>query len=198
MTSLMSLLERVSRRFRHARLLIRLLLLKGVHGKRLQLSSLTFAVEPLTNLLIASGSKLSVGNRVYVKRLGDIEAHDGAHISFGDNVFINKNCSIVARFGINIGSHCMLGTNVSIFDHSYRHDKADVPFRDQGYYGRPITIGNNVWIGAGAFIGAGATIGDNAIIGAHATVTKDVAGNSVFYNKLTHTQVRLQAGEHND
>lgn len=121
---------------------------------------------------------------MYIKRLGDVEARDGAEVRFGDNVFINKNCSIVARYGISIGSHCMIGTDVSIFDHSYRHDKTDMPFRQQGYYGRPISIGNNVWIGAGVFIGAGVTIGDNAIIGARATITKDVARNSVVYNKI--------------
>ena len=41
-------------------------------------------------------------------------------------------------------------------------------------FGRPVTIGRNVWIGGGAIILPGVTIGDDAIIGAGSVVTRDV------------------------
>ena len=50
-------------------------------------------------------------------------------------------------------------------------------------YGRPVTIGANVWNGAGALILPGVTIGDDALVGAGSVVTRDVpAGATVFGN----------------
>jgi maltose O-acetyltransferase len=41
-------------------------------------------------------------------------------------------------------------------------------------FGRPVSIGANVWIGGAAIILPGVTVGDEAIIGAGAVVTRDV------------------------
>jgi maltose O-acetyltransferase len=41
-------------------------------------------------------------------------------------------------------------------------------------FGRPVSIGANVWIGAGAIILPGVTIGADALVGAGAVVTRDV------------------------
>jgi maltose O-acetyltransferase len=46
-------------------------------------------------------------------------------------------------------------------------------------FGKPVTIGNNVWIGGGAIINPGVNIGDNAVIASGAVVTKDVPENVV-------------------
>ncbi|MGM1299845.1 DapH/DapD/GlmU-related protein, partial [Enterobacter hormaechei] len=46
-------------------------------------------------------------------------------------------------------------------------------------YGKPVTIGDNVWIGGRAIINPGVTIGDNAVIASGAVVTKDVPANAV-------------------
>lgn len=44
-------------------------------------------------------------------------------------------------------------------------------------FGRPVTIGRNVWTGGGAIILTGITIGDDAIIGAGSVVILGVAAN---------------------
>ena len=41
-------------------------------------------------------------------------------------------------------------------------------------YGRPITIGDNVWIGGNSVICPGVNIGSNVVIGAGSVVTKDI------------------------
>jgi maltose O-acetyltransferase len=41
-------------------------------------------------------------------------------------------------------------------------------------FGRPVTIGCNVWIGSGAIILPGVSVGDDAVIGAGSVVTRDV------------------------
>ncbi len=50
-------------------------------------------------------------------------------------------------------------------------------------FGKPVTIGRNVWIGGGALVLPGVTIGDDAVIGAGSVVTRDVgAGRTVIGN----------------
>ena len=45
-------------------------------------------------------------------------------------------------------------------------------------FGKPISIGRNVWIGGAALLLPGVTVGDDAIIGAGSVVTRDVAAGS--------------------
>jgi maltose O-acetyltransferase len=56
------------------------------------------------------------------------------------------------------------------------HDHpCDLAIRETGVeFGRPVSIGQNVWIGGGAIILPGVTIGDDAVVGAGAVVTRDV------------------------
>ena len=46
-------------------------------------------------------------------------------------------------------------------------------------YGKPLTVGENVWIGGNCCILPGVTIGDNTVIGAGSIVTKDIPANVV-------------------
>ncbi|MGM8317302.1 DapH/DapD/GlmU-related protein, partial [Clostridium perfringens] len=46
-------------------------------------------------------------------------------------------------------------------------------------FGKPVTIGNNVWIGGHATINPGVTIGNNVVVASGAVVTKDVPDNVV-------------------
>jgi maltose O-acetyltransferase len=69
----------------------------------------------------------------------------------------------------------MLGPGVHIYTATHPVDALE---RIKGpEYGKPVTIGDNVWISGKAIILPGVTIGDNVIIGAGAVVTKDVPDN---------------------
>ncbi|WP_242492089.1 DapH/DapD/GlmU-related protein [Massilimicrobiota timonensis] len=46
-------------------------------------------------------------------------------------------------------------------------------------FGKPVTIGKNVWIGGNCTILPGVTIRDNAVIGAGSVVTKDIPNDSI-------------------
>ena len=46
-------------------------------------------------------------------------------------------------------------------------------------YGKPVTIGHNVWIGGRAIINPGVTLGDNVVVASGAVVTKNVPPNCV-------------------
>ena len=49
----------------------------------------------------------------------------------------------------------------------------------QAEFGKPVTIGNNVWIGGRAVINPGIHVGNNVVIASGAVVTKNVPDNVV-------------------
>lgn len=101
----------------------------------------------------------------------------GCHIYVGENFFANYDCTILDVCKVTIGDNCMFGPRVSIYTATH---PLDAKTRITGVeYGKPVTIGNNVWIGGSAVINPGVTIGDNAVVASGAVVTKDVPDNVV-------------------
>jgi maltose O-acetyltransferase len=100
----------------------------------------------------------------------------GYNIALGAGAFLNYNCIILDVEPVSIGEGTAIGPAVQIL-------AADHP-RDPGLrrrkvrFGRPVTIGANVWIGGGAIILPGVRIGDDAIVGAGSIVTRDVAAGA--------------------
>lgn len=105
----------------------------------------------------------------------------GYNISLGDGVFLNFNCVILDVVAVTIGDGTQIGPGVQIL--TADHPRAPAQRRQMLEFGRPVSIGRNVWIGGGAIILPGVTIGDDAIIGAGSVVTRDVAaGRTVVGN----------------
>ncbi|RQG94330.1 maltose O-acetyltransferase [Natrarchaeobius chitinivorans] len=46
-------------------------------------------------------------------------------------------------------------------------------------YGKPVTVGDNVWIGGRAVLNPGVSVGDNAVVASGAVVTEDVPDDVV-------------------
>jgi maltose O-acetyltransferase len=105
----------------------------------------------------------------------------GINIRLGAGVFLNFNCVILDVVEVTIGDHTQIGPGVQILAADHPRDPA---LRASGLeFGRPVSIGRNVWIGAGAIILPGVSIGDSALIGAGSVVTRDVpAGVTAFGN----------------
>jgi maltose O-acetyltransferase len=100
----------------------------------------------------------------------------GFNIRLGKDVFLNFNCIILDVVTVDIGDGTQIGPAVQILTADHPRDPA---VRATGAeFGRPITIGRNVWIGGGAILVPGITVGDNAVIGAGAVVTRDVAAEA--------------------
>ena len=71
----------------------------------------------------------------------------------------------------------MLAPGVHIYTATHPLDAVD---RNSGQeYGKPVTIGHNVWIGGRAVINPGVTIGDNAVVASGSVVVKNVPANAV-------------------
>ena len=101
----------------------------------------------------------------------------GYNIHVGNNFFANFDCVFLDVCDIRIGDNCMLAPGVHIYTATHPIDPTE---RNSGReYGKPVTIGDNVWIGGRAIINPGVIIGDNAVIASGAVVTKDVPANTV-------------------
>lgn len=101
----------------------------------------------------------------------------GYNISIGDHVFINYDCVMLDTCQIVIGNNVLIAPGVHIYTAGH---PLDVDTRVQDIeFGKPISIGNNVWIGGRAVINPGVTIGNNAVIASGAVVTADVPANAV-------------------
>jgi acetyltransferase-like isoleucine patch superfamily enzyme len=111
-------------------------------------------------------------------------------IVIGDYVYINGGTTARIDHLLNIGSHCLFGPRVVLWDtdnhplsRSERHSQAElIPYRKIDSYlanGGPIIIGNDVWVCMESLILGGVTIGDGAIIASRSVVTKDVPSMTI-------------------
>ena len=101
----------------------------------------------------------------------------GKNTHLGRNFYANYDCIILDIAPVTIGDNVLFGPRVSVLTAGHPIDK-DVRNAELEF-GKPITIGNNVWAGGSVTICPGVTIGDNVIIGAGAVVTRDVPANMV-------------------
>lgn len=101
----------------------------------------------------------------------------GYNIHLGANFYANFGCVVLDVCPVHIGANCLLAPGVHIYTAAHPLDPALRAAKTE--FGKPVTIGDNVWIGGRAIILPGVTIGDNVVIAAGAVVTKDIPANSV-------------------
>lgn len=101
----------------------------------------------------------------------------GRNIYVGDYFYANYDLIVLDVCDVRIGDNVMFGPRVGIYAAGHPLD-ADV--RNFGIeFGKPVTIGNNVWVGGNVVLNPGVTIGDNVIIGSGSVVTKDIPANTI-------------------
>jgi len=117
----------------------------------------------------------STGENLYVEP--SFRCDYGFNIHVGENFYANFDCVILDVCEVRIGDNCFIGPGVHIYAAMHPLDPYE---RIAGLeYGKPVTIGNNVWIGGRAIINPGVHIGNNVIIASGAVITKDVPDNAV-------------------
>ena len=109
----------------------------------------------------------------------------GCNIHVGENFYANFDVVILDCCEVHIGKNCMLAPRVCIYTATHPLD----PYERNEIgleYGKPVTIGDNVWIGGSAVINPGVTIGDNAVIASGSVVTKSVPAHTVVGGNPAH------------
>lgn len=176
----------ISKIFKYVFFLVKLIFLKTLYFRSLKFGSIFIGLESGSEIKLVGKAKVFIGKGSYIRRCTVLECHNG-EIDFGEKVFVNRNCTFVARERIKVGNNCMFGEGVSIYDHDHLFKINNGPFRDQGFRSRPISIGNNVWVGCKVFIGKGVSIGDNVVVAAGSVVTKSIPSNTIYIRGIVNT-----------
>ncbi len=100
----------------------------------------------------------------------------GSNIELGKSVYFNVNCVVLDVCLVRIGDFSLVGPAVQIYTATH---PLDPMLRRSKEYGRPVTIGSDVWLGGGSIILPGVTIGDRSVIGAGSVVTRDIPAGVV-------------------
>jgi len=121
-----------------------------------------------------SGTKnISIGKRCRIGTMTELRTMEAGNIHFGDDIRLNRGCTVVSYSHVSIDEFTIIGEFVSIRDANHGMN-LDEPMRYQDHTSSPIHIGRDVWIGRGSCILPGVTIGDGAVIGANSVVTTDI------------------------
>lgn len=100
----------------------------------------------------------------------------GSNIHLGHKCFFNFNCVVLDVCEVRVGDFTLFGPAVQIYTATH---PLEAELRRRQEFGKPITIGSDVWVGGGAIICPGVTIGSRCVIGAGSVVTRDLP-ESVF------------------
>lgn len=134
-----------------------------------------------------------IGRNLNFRRRFEINVVDDGYVHIGDNAFFNNDCTINVHQRVEIGSDCIFGENVKIYDHNHRFSKMDISISEQGFTCRPVHIGNNCWFGSGVIILAGTSIGDHVVVGAGCVICGDIKSNTVVSLKQEKSYERISS-----
>ncbi len=116
---------------------------------------------------IVIGDGVRVGKEVWLVAANDCELRVGEKAILGSYSIFNGG------HGIKIGANCIFAGFVyfNTSDHGF---KRGALIQEQGFFGAPIEIGEDVWLGGHVFVSKGTRIGHGCVIGAGSVVLKDV------------------------
>ena len=138
---------------------------------------------------LLAGLFAHVGEMFYIEP--SFHCDYGRNISVGDYFYANAGVTILDVCPVTIGNYCLMGPKASIFTAAHPVDGAA---RRTGLeFGKPVTIGDDVWIGGHAVINPGVTIGSNVVVASGAVVVKDVPSNCVVGGNPARIIKRLES-----
>lgn len=117
----------------------------------------------------------SLGDECYVEP--PFRCDYGSNIHVGERFYANFDCVVLDVCRVAIGRNCLLGPGVHIYTATHPLSAEE---RTAGpEYGKPVTIGDDVWIGGRAVLNPGVTIGNGSVIASGTVVTEDIPENVV-------------------
>ena len=101
----------------------------------------------------------------------------GVNIFIGEHFYANFDCVILDVAPVHIGDNVFFAPRVNLYTAGH---PIDAGVRNEELeFGKPITIGDDVWVGGGVIVNPGVTIGDDVVIGSGSAVTKDIPSHVI-------------------
>lgn len=147
------------------------------YGKSFSCTGVPIQVR-FSSFQMTKGGSVRLGRMVNIEENAVLKVRKGAKLELGDDVYFNRNCIVVCRGCVVIGSHCRFGPNVCIYDHDHSYDGKGV--NDEFRVGE-IQIGEKCWIGANSVILRDSRIGDGCIVGAGVVIKGDIPAHSLVF-----------------
>jgi carbonic anhydrase/acetyltransferase-like protein (isoleucine patch superfamily) len=97
------------------------------------------------------------------------ELRAGHNVTIGAGSVVGSWATLDGRFGIELGRHVNLSSEVAIWTQQHDHRSPDF-----AGVGAPVRVGDRAWLSFRAVVLPGVTIGEGAVVAAGAVVTKDV------------------------
>jgi acetyltransferase-like isoleucine patch superfamily enzyme len=127
---------------------------------------------PGFSLHIPGPGTFIVGPGVEFRRNFRAEVIGNGRIIIGAGSYMTYDVTLACSTSIEIGERCGLANECSVYDGSHRYRDLDVPFLEQGYDFRPITIDDDAQIHQLCTIVN--SVGRRAVIGANSVVTRAI------------------------
>ncbi len=115
---------------------------------------------------------LTLGDGAVIYR--GLELRDPGRVRIGEGSVIGFDAVLDGRFGITIGRHVNLSSQVAIW--TMQHDHRDPAFRARG---APVSIGDRAWLSFRVTLLPGVSVGEGAVVAAGAIVTRDVEAYTI-------------------
>lgn len=112
----------------------------------------------------------STGKNIYIEP--PFRTDYGSNTTIGDNFFANFDCIIIDVCPVTIGNNVFFGPRVCIYTAAH---PVDAGVRSTLLeYGKPVSIGDDVWVGGNTVINPGVSVGSNIVLGSGSVVVKDI------------------------
>jgi acetyltransferase-like isoleucine patch superfamily enzyme len=162
----------------HAAAIFRALFFRLLYYRNIRAS--LFSMQANSTIDIFSReARITIGRYVFIRKNSSFRIDFNGHLSIGEKVFINDNCTINCVSKISIGRNTKIAPNVCINDHDHDYKQSS----DSHLLTGEVIIGDNVWIGSNVVILRDTEIGDNAVIAAGSVVKGKVPADTLFLNK---------------
>ncbi len=117
---------------------------------------------------------------------GPIHFTYGCNTKFGKNCYANFNLTVLDHGGVTFGDNVMIGPNCTIVTaiHPIKYEERNLKKDEVGNLydvetAKPVKIGDNCWLGASVTVCPGVTIGNGSVILPGSVVTENVPENSM-------------------
>lgn len=107
---------------------------------------------------------------------------NGGVLSFGENCFVNNQCSFNCLNKITVGKNTIFGEGVKIYDHDH-YVSSQYEISKDKFISDAVDIGSDCWFGSNVVVLKGVTIKSNVVIGANSVVSKSINQSGVYVMK---------------